>query len=328
MTSRPPRLFGHCFGSSSNCGGSWLCVTRAWQDGSVSKKPPRLIATATVDLPIVEASDVAVRTSGGRTVVLVVGDRTATVAAAPYREGANVGFGDWTTLDLSEIPGWPLGDGDSQMEAIATDGGSLVAIMSEDPPVVLIADADAKRFVAQITLIAPEGSALEWDDPSSRGEGLVLLRGGRLLVAKEKRPSALVEFSPVGNPARALSADDFLGPDEAWDAPTGAVEFMATSVWTLGHDAHAMLDDISALAVARDRSLWLLSDKSECVAQLRFDAALPPEAGTIDEFADVWRLPKSVSKPEGIAALDDSRVLVALDTGSTTANGVIVERPG
>ena len=290
----------------------------------MSKKPPRLVKTAKVDLPVVEASDLAVRTSGGRTVVLVVGDRTATVAAGAY----DGGFGDWATLDLSEIAGWPL-SGESQMEAIAADGGSLVAIMSEDPPVVLVADADARRFVAQIMLVAPPGSPLDgaWDDPSSRGEGLVLLRGGRLLVAKEKRPSALIEFSPAGTPAQGLSPDDFLGPDEAWDPPDGNVEFVATSVWPLGGSASDTLGDVSSLAVARDRSLWLLSDKSATVARLRFDRPLPPETGAIEEFAEAWRLPKRVEKPEGIAALDETRVLVAMDTGSTTKNGMIVERP-
>ena len=177
--------------------------------------------------------------------------------------------------------------------------------------------------------MAPRGSPLhgDWDDPSSRGEGLVLLRGGRLLVAKEKRPSALIEFSPVGLPPQGLSSNDFLGPDEAWDSPTGHVEFTATSVWPLhGRSAHD-IRDISGLAVASDRSLWLLSDKSRAIARLRFDRPLAAVTGMIEEFDEVWRLPKHVIKPEGAAALDDARVLVAMDTGSTTANGLIVKRP-
>ena len=35
----------------------------------------------------------------------------------------------------------------------------------------------------------------------------------------------------------------------------------------------------------------------------------------------------AVMKPEGIAALGDGRVLVALDTRSTSGNGMIVTRP-
>lgn len=294
----------------------------------MSKKPPRLRRTATLDLPVVEASGLATRFSGERVEVLVVGDRTATVAAGAYDPSAGT-LGEWTTFDLSELADWPLPADDSQMEAIAADGGSLLGFMSEEPPVVLIADADDPRFVARIKLVAPPGSPLDgdWDDPSSRGEGLVLLRGGRLLVAKEKRPSELVEFSPLGMPARGVSRDDFLEPHEPWDCPVGEVDFVATSLWRLEGDASRLIEDISALAVARDRSLWLLSDKSESVARLRLDTPLRAAGGTIERFDEVWRLPKGTTKPEGIAPLDDHRVLVAMDTGSTRGNGMIVERP-
>ena len=72
--------------------------------------------------------------------------------------------------------------------------------MREDPPVVLVADTVTRDLRTEIHLTAPVGSVLDgqWDDASSRGEGLVLLRGGRLLVAQEKRPRALIEFGPVG----------------------------------------------------------------------------------------------------------------------------------
>jgi hypothetical protein len=53
--------------------------------------------------------------------------------------------------------------------------------------------------VASIDL-AVEGHrdiAQEWSDPKgSRGEGMVLLPGGHLLVAKEKQPAAFIEFGP------------------------------------------------------------------------------------------------------------------------------------
>mgnify|MGYP007044788891 CR=1 FL=1 len=37
--------------------------------------------------------------------------------------------------------------GDSQLEAVATDGGSLVALLREDPPVVLVAVLPGKRLL-------------------------------------------------------------------------------------------------------------------------------------------------------------------------------------
>jgi len=289
-------------------------------------KPPRLVRSAVVDLPVVEASGLARRTVDGLVRVLVVGDRRSVVAVGTY--GAD-GFSEWRTIDLTEVEGWPRPGGDSQLEAIAVDGGTLVAMMREDPPVVLVAETETPELRATIALAAPPGSPLHghWSDPSSRGEGLVLLRGGRLLVAKEKRPRALVEFAPVGTPASGLSCDDFLAPDESWEAPRGAVDFVATAMWRLRGDAKRELGDISALAVGRDRSLWLLSDKSRCLARLPLDEPLTPSNNEIRHLGEVWRLPKGTKKPEGVVSLDDDRLLVAIDTPSATGNGLVLERP-
>ena len=293
----------------------------------MTHKPPRLVRSHYVDLPVVEASGLAARRTDDALRVLAVGDRTAHLAVSTYAPAS--GLGDWQMIDLSLVPGWPVPADDSQLEAIAVDGGHLVALMREDPPVVLVADTEQRALVAQITLTAPSGSPLagRWDDPSSRGEGLVLLRNGRLLVAKEKRPRALVEFRPAGTGTGGLSRSDFLAPGESWEAPTGELEYEATSLWRLRGKAKDALRDISALAVGRDRSLWLLSDKSSAVARLSLDTPLGLGDATIRNFDELWRLPKRTKKPEGIVALDEEHILVAMDTGSTRRNGMVVCRP-
>jgi hypothetical protein len=73
--------------------------------------------------------------------------------------------------------------------------------------------------------------------------------------------------------------------------------------------------------------LWLLSDKSRCLARVRLDEPLTPENDEIRHLAEVWRLPKGATKPEGMVALDDDRLLVAMDTRSATGNGLVLERP-
>lgn len=290
-------------------------------------KTPRLQRVQHVDLPVVEASDLAVRRVGDRTEVLVVGDRTAHVAAGTYDPVG--GFSDWRTIDLSTLPGWPLPPHDSQLEAIAVDGGSLVAIMREDPPFVHVADTATGTVVAHIRLLAPPDSPLHgaWDDSSSRGEGLVLLRDGRLLVAKEKRPRALVEFAPVGADPHGLGREVLLGPQERWDAPTGAVDYAAVAMWKLRGPAKEALGDISSLAVGPDRDLWLLSDKSRRLARLSLDTPLAPPVGAIRHVHEIWRLPKGTVKPEGVAAIDDGCVLIAMDTDSVTDNGIVARPP-
>ncbi len=293
----------------------------------MSEKPPRLVLSEMIDLPVVEASGVTVRRAEPGAVVLVVGDRTAEVAACVIGDGGELD--DWTVLDLAELSGWPLPPGDSQFEAIAADGGSLVALMCEDPPLVLVADTVDRGFVAEIRLTAPAGSLLDgqWDDASSRGEGLVFLRGGRLLVAQEKRPRALIEFGPVGADPQGLSSGDLLGPGESWEAPSGRVEFVPLSMWKLKGEAKNALGDISAIGTDSDGNLWLLSDKSQRVGRLGLDDPLAPDDDEVRDLDEIWDLPEGAVKPEGVAALGDGRVLVALDTGSTTGNGMIVSRP-
>jgi len=293
----------------------------------MSAKTPRLVQSERIDLPVVEASGVAVRHTERGTVVLVVGDRTAEVGACLV--GTDGELDDWTTIDLAALPGWPSPSGDSQFEAIAADGGSLVAVMREDPPVVLVADTATRELCAEIRLTAPVGSVLDgqWDDASSRGEGLVFLRDGRLLVAQEKRPRALIEFGPVGAEAQGLSSADLLGPDESWEAPSGPVEFVPLSMWKLKSAAKKALGDVSAIGTDPQRNLWLLSDKSQRVGRLGLDVPLAPDDDEVRDLDEIWDLPGGIEKPEGIAALGDGRVLVALDTRSTRGNGMIVTRP-
>jgi len=291
-------------------------------------KPPRLRRIGVLDVPVPEASGVAVRRRAGQTRVLVVGDRTAEVAAATYTPAE--GIGPWEVLDLAALPDWPLERGTpSQFEGITADGGSQVALLREDPAVVLVADTSRRVLRAVIDLVAPPWSALagRWDDASSRGEGLVLLRDGRLLVAKEKRPRALVEFGPPGTAPRGLSREDFLAPDEPWQVPLGHVTYHALAVWPLRGAAKQALGDISAVSVGPDRALWLLSDKSEAVARLVLEAGLPRGGGGIDSLDGVYRLPKGVTKPEGIAAVETGRALVVLDTDEPRGNAMLVARP-
>ncbi len=293
----------------------------------MSSELPHLVLSESIDLPVVEASGVTVRRTDRGAVVLVVGDRTAEVGASVI--GAGGEFGDWITIDLATLPGWPLPPGDSQFEAIAADGGSLVAVMCEDPPLVLVADTDTREFRAEIRLTAPAGSVLDgqWDDASSRGEGLVFLRGGRLLVAQEKRPRALIEFGPVGSEPRGLSRDDFLTSGESWEAPSGRVDFVPLSMWKLKSAAKKALGDVSSIGTDTDGNLWLLSDKSQRVGRLSLDVPLAPDDADVRDLDEIWDLPEGAEKPEGIAALGDGRVLVVLDTPSTSGNGMIVTRP-
>lgn len=289
-------------------------------------KPPRLRLVERLDLPIPEASGVTVTRHSSGYRVVVVSDRTSVAAVSTLRDGRP---DDLETIDLVTVDGWPSHPGDSQFEAVACDGGTQVALLREDPAEVLVLDLDERRLLARIPLLVPPWSALagKWDEKSSRGEGLVLLRGGRLLVAKEKRPRALIEFGPAGTSPRGVGPDDLLDPDEAWTPPDDDVSYNALAVWTLKDAAKKTLGDLSALAVGPDRALWLLSDKSGVIARLDLPAGLRRGGGTITSLDAVFRLPAGLVKPEGMAMLDDDTALIVMDTPDPASNAALVRRP-
>ena len=74
---------------------------------------------------------------------------------------------------------------DSQIEAVCADGLGRVLPLQEAPPRVELIDPEELKIVTSIDL-AVEGQgeiARAWCDPKgSRGEGMVLLPGGHLLV--------------------------------------------------------------------------------------------------------------------------------------------------
>ena len=96
---------------------------------------------------------------------------------------------------------------DPQIEAVCADGLGRVLLLQETPPRVELIDPKALKVVASIDLVV-EGRgeiARSWSDPKgSRGEGTVLLPGGHLLIAKEKKPPAFIEFGPPHSRSRGL----------------------------------------------------------------------------------------------------------------------------
>src|SRR5262245_7305271 len=106
-----------------------------------------------------------------------------------------------------------------QIEAICADGLGRVLLLQETPPRVELIDPKALKVVASIDLVV-EGRgevARAWSDPKvSGGEGMVLLSGGHLLVAKEKKPAALIEFGPPRSRSRGLVHGGALADGERW----------------------------------------------------------------------------------------------------------------
>ena len=93
----------------------------------------------------------------------------------------------WQEIDVAGFAGSQLPQEDPQIEAICADGAGGVLLLQESPPRVELLDLETSKTIACMELVV-EGNndlAKSWSHPEgSRGEGVALLPGGHLLVAK------------------------------------------------------------------------------------------------------------------------------------------------
>jgi hypothetical protein len=213
---------------------------------------------------------------------------------------------------------------DPQIEAVCADGLGRVLLLQETPPRVVLIDPKASKVVASIEL-AVEGSseiAQAWSDPEgSRGEGMALLPGGHLLIAKEKKPAAFIEFGPPHSESRGLIRGGALADGERWPIKKGRHRFVALASWLPDKTLAKICADFSDLEIGPDGCLYLLSDKSSTIARLD---DLPPGGGTA-ALLSAWRLGDLDGKPEGLAFTAQGCAVVGLDTRKPRRNLVLLE---
>jgi hypothetical protein len=213
---------------------------------------------------------------------------------------------------------------DPQIEAVCADGVGRILLLQETPPRVELIDPKASKVVASIEL-AVEGSseiAQPWSDPEgSRGEGMALLSGGHLLIAKEKKPAAFIEFGPSGSQSRGLIRGCALANGERWPIKKGHHRFVALAIWFPDKTLAKTCADFSDLAIGPDGSLYLLSDKSSTIARLD---NLPADGGTA-ALLDAWTLDGLDGKPEGLAFTAEGQAVVGLDTRKARQNLALLE---
>jgi hypothetical protein len=187
-------------------------------------------------------------------------------------------------------------------------------------------DPDRRVVVTSLALDVGRGHPLSdaWRDPDgSRGEGAVLLSNGHLLVAKEKRPTAFLEFGPNGDAPAGFQPGAALPGGAGWPVAAGEHTFVPLATWMPDPSLRDACKDFSDLEVGPDGHLYLLSDKSGALARL---GTLDPGSDTVSAVA-VWRLGKLDGKPEGLAFTANGRAVVALDTRKARHNLVLFEPP-
>lgn len=271
----------------------------------------KLSVEESTSLPLNEISGLGVRTVAGKPQYLAVGDSSKVLLTFGLDES-----GRPTEVKKNDLKPMFPGGGDSQWEAVAGDGAGNVFIMSEGEAAISVLGPDLTlRHI--IHLEVPEDSPLftTWDrDENSRGEGMVLLGNGHILVAKEKGPSAIMELAPAGEAAQGYAPG--LGLQGAFKIPRGETsDYVVVKSWELKAVAARFIGDISDLTIGSDGSLVVLSDQSRSIA--RIERELSVEEDRID-LKQVWDLPREVDKPEGLQLVDGAPI-VACDLPQASA---------
>ena len=210
---------------------------------------------------------------------------------------------------------------DSQIEAVCADGFGRVLLLQETPPRVELIDP-ALRWLRRSILRWRGAAKLHKRGPTERvpGEGAVLLAGGHLLIAKEKKPAAFIEFGPPHS-SRGLVRGGALADGERWPIKKGHHRFVALAIWLPDKILAKTCADFSDLEIGPDGYLYLLSDKSSTIARLDDLAA----GGGTAALLDAWRLGDLDGKPEGLAFTARGRAIVGLDMRKPRQNLVLLD---
>jgi hypothetical protein len=81
---------------------------------------------------------------------------------------------------------------------------------------------------------------------------MVLLPGGHLLIAKEKKPAAFIEFGPPHSRSRGLGRSGALAAGKRWPIKRGRHTFVALAIWLPDKKLAKTCADFSDLEIGPD----------------------------------------------------------------------------
>jgi hypothetical protein len=265
--------------------------------------PPRLLAVGDEDFAVVSAEI----------------DEATGALARIRRDDLRPALRD-TAVDLRSGSGF---------EGVASDGAGTTVLLQEEQAQLLVFAADLSRLLHVLVLDVPADDAVlnpAWRrEPNSRGEGLLLLRRGHVLVAKERAAPSLIEFGPPGDRPAGVTADTVLAPDEPFQRPqTAEARLVPLAVWQLS--GATALPTINDLARGPDGRVYALSAHTQVIA--RMEQRLVP--GERARATAAWQISDRLpggrdARPEGLTFLPSGRPVVVIDTGQPRDDLVVLQ---
>jgi hypothetical protein len=218
----------------------------------------------------------------------------------------------------------------SDLEGVASDGDGTIVLLQEEQARLLVFTPDLSRLLHTLVLAVPADEPVlnpAWRrHPNSRGEALLLLRDGHVLIAKECDPPCLIEFGPPGDRPTGVTPDTVLPPHEPFQRPDVVeTELVALAVWQLGAATARALPSINDLALGPDGRVYALSAHAQVIARIEQRLTPGERAGA----SDAWQIGDGIpggrdARPEGLTFLPSGLPVVAIDTTQCHDNLVVL----
>jgi hypothetical protein len=283
-------------------------------------------------LPLTEISAFALRQGADGREVVAVADDDFGILRVPFDGGGSLGEVDrcdaWRSLPVDVLA---ASEG-SEFEGVACDGDGRVLLLQEGPSRVLVLSPALDRLLQTIQLtVEPDepGFGKKWHkDDNARGEALLLMRDGHLLVAKQRKPIRLIEFGPASDDPLGVSPDTLLADGEPFAVPAGeaAASYVVLASWGLAGVAKDDFESVNDIAADADGRLFVLSSRSRRIACIQERLRPDEEQAAVTR---VWDLPGEVpggedDRPEALALLSPGAALVGIDTKKPGDNVALV----
>lgn len=256
--------------------------------------------------------------------IIVVGDRKFEILVSNW--SPDLSKLKFERFDVGKLllPFVQKTDGQSSWEAVASDGSGCVFVLQEEPGSIFVFNSKLNKHLHTIKLVMePQHNLSElWKkDPNKRGEGLVLLKNGHVLVIKQKNPSVIIEFGQAGEAPQGYSVGDAVG-DDSFPLPSSKVsKFVPLKYWKIEEPKAQLMKDLSEVTVGSDSKLYLLSDVSQRIG--RINDGLAPNK---EEFylSQVWNLSDELTNVEGLLLTEDGSPIVTLDKKQASATNLFM----
>lgn len=271
-------------------------------------------------LPLKEISGMTKFKENGQEKIALIGDSKAEVYWLD--EGVGQSFKDQMVKRFSLCQTDAFDECDKMIkkitknwEGVAADGANNFFFLQEHTQSLVVMDRQLDSFLHVLhfnfseAFDAAVAKGARKVRKNALGEGLVLLKNGHVLIAKENFPVALVEFGPDGDDPLGFGPEALLPEGEAFSfkGEDFHQQLVPLHSWTLATHGKC---DISELALDKNQQLLAMSE--DCLTIYRYPEL---KVGVDPEPSEVFLLPGEIQSPEALAVLGDEWLV-----GSDVAN--------